>query len=410
VRTIALFQDPGFQDAFERVLGGAFRGAADAGEVLATAARVCDGDADSWVREWTATAGTAWAAGGVASRKGHRVSARSHLLRAGGYYDAALRLVTFSTEPERQLVLWRRQRACWDRAVALFDAPAERLELPYEDTTLPGYFFRAPDAVPGERRPLVVLNNGSDGATSRMWVLGGAAAAERGYHWMTFDGPGQQAALFEQGLRFRPDWESVLTPVADALLARADVDPGRVAVIGVGLGGFLMPRALAFEHRFAAAVADPGVVDVSTSWTDLLPDELRALLARGELAAFDREMHLTELFQPQAATLLHARGAPYGLDGGSRSALFQTLAGFRLGDEVERIRTPLLVTDADDEPYWPGQARALVGRLRGARALVRFTAAEGAGGHCAPLAPAVRDSRIFDWLDPRLRSHADQNL
>jgi hypothetical protein len=48
----------------------------------------------------------------------------------------------------------------------------------------------------------VVLNNGSDGAISQMWVHGGAAASERGYHWMTFDGPGQQAALFEREIRF----------------------------------------------------------------------------------------------------------------------------------------------------------------------------------------------------------------
>ena len=53
------------------------------------------------------------------------------------------------------------------------------------------------------------MNNGSDGATSQMWVEGGAAAAARGYHWMTFDGPGQQAALYERRLFFRPDWEAV---------------------------------------------------------------------------------------------------------------------------------------------------------------------------------------------------------
>jgi hypothetical protein len=33
--------------------------------------------------------------------------------------------------------------------------PAERLQIRYEDTTLPGYFFRAPDAEPGDPRPLV---------------------------------------------------------------------------------------------------------------------------------------------------------------------------------------------------------------------------------------------------------------
>jgi hypothetical protein len=88
--------------------------------------------------------------------------------------------------------------------------PGERLQIRYEDTAVPGYFFRAPDAEPGEPRPLVVLNNGSDGATSHMGLFGGWAALERGYHAMTFDGPGQPAH----------DWEAVLTPVVDAMAAR----------------------------------------------------------------------------------------------------------------------------------------------------------------------------------------------
>jgi hypothetical protein len=33
---------------------------------------------------------------------------------------------------------------------------------------------------------------------------------------------------------------------------------------------------------------------------------------------------------------------------------------------------------------------------------VRFTADEGANRHGEPLAPALRDARIFDWLDARL--------
>lgn len=103
--------------------------------------------------------------------------------------------------------------------------PGERLQIRYEDTTLPGHFSRAPDAEPGEPRPLVVLNNGSDGATSHMGLFGGWAALERGYHAMTFDGPGQPAALFRQGIPFRHDWEAVLTPVVDAMAARPTSTP-----------------------------------------------------------------------------------------------------------------------------------------------------------------------------------------
>ena len=238
------FEDDDFQFALEIALGAVYRRAADAGEVLATAARIEDGDADSWVEEWTATAGAVWAAAGEAAERGHRVSALAHYLRAATYYATALYRITHSSEPGRQLDIWRRQRSCWDHAVDLFPVPCERVTIPYEHTTLPGYFFRAPDAEPGERRPLVVIN-GSDGATSQMWVYGGAAASERGYHWMTFDGPGQQAALFEQSIPFRPDWEAVLTPVADAMLARGDVDPQRLAVTGISQAGYWVRRALA---------------------------------------------------------------------------------------------------------------------------------------------------------------------
>ena len=51
----------------------------------------------------------------------------------------------------------------------------------------------------------------------------------------------------------------------DAVLARADVDSDRVAVIGLGQGGYWVARALAFEHRFAAAVIDPGIVHVTVT-------------------------------------------------------------------------------------------------------------------------------------------------
>lgn len=78
---------------------------------------------------------------------------------------------------------------------------------------------------------------------------------ERGYHVLTFDGPGQPAALHLDGLVFRPDWENVVSPVLDWLLARPEVDPARVSLLGVSMDGLLAPHAAAFEHRLAAYVA-----------------------------------------------------------------------------------------------------------------------------------------------------------
>jgi hypothetical protein len=402
---LRFFTDDDFQFGLEIVLGGAYRQAADVGEVLATAERIPDGDADAWIREWTASGDGAWGAGETARHAGRDVTALAFYRRAATYYATALYCASKAGDfgPERELATWRRQRECWEHVVDLSPAPGERLQIPYEDTALVGYFFRAPDARTGERRPLVIVNNGSDGATSSMWGHGGAAASERGYHWMTFDGPGQQYALYQQGIPFRHDWEAALTPVLDAMLAREDVDGDRIAVIGISQAGFWVPRALAFEHRLAAAVADGGAVDVSRSWLEPLPPALRAMLDAREREAFDEQMQVAEQAEPAATAVLEFRGRPYGIVSGSRYDLFDAVARYRLGDEVQNITTPLLITDPEDEQFFPGQPRELYDRLPGEKKLVRFTAAEGASRHCEPMGVALRDARIFDWLDGYLR-------
>ena len=63
-------------------MGSVFQGFADVGEVLTTVGRISDGDADAWVREWTATARTLDEAA-EAGAAGHCASARGFYLRAG---------------------------------------------------------------------------------------------------------------------------------------------------------------------------------------------------------------------------------------------------------------------------------------------------------------------------------------
>ncbi|AJE43606.1 alpha/beta hydrolase family protein [Streptomyces nodosus] len=117
--------------------------------------------------------------------------------------------------------------------------------------------------------------NGADGAAGHLWPGYGYEASVRGYNVVVFDGSGQQRMLFEWGIPFRPDWEHVITPVVDATLRLPGVDPERLALFGVSQGGYWVPHALAFEHRFAAAVIDDGVVDVSEAWHAMLSPKLR---------------------------------------------------------------------------------------------------------------------------------------
>ena len=191
----------------------------------------------------------------------------------------------------------------------------------------------------------------------------------------------------------------MLTPVVDAMVARADVDPGRMALIGVSQAGYWVPRSLAFEHRFSAAVADPGVVDVSTSWLEPLPGFMRAQLQDpAKKSAFDTEMGWTERFSRSTRATLHFGGEPYGVAGDSRFDLYQEVMKYRLGEEVKQITTPLLITEPEDEQFWPGQSRTLHDLLPGRRELVRFTAAEGANRHCEPMGlPSATPACSTGW-------------
>ncbi len=55
--------------------------------------------------------------------------------------------------------------------------------------------------------------------------------------------------LFQRQIPFRPDWENVITTIVDYRRSRPDVDPLRIALIGNSLGGEIVVRAAAFEHR-----------------------------------------------------------------------------------------------------------------------------------------------------------------
>jgi dienelactone hydrolase len=196
----------------------------------------------------------------------------------------------------------------------------------------------------------------------------------------------------------------VVTPVVDYALSRREVDPRRIALMGVSQGGYWAPRAAAFEPRLAAAVADPGVVDVATSWLSHFPPELTALLHRGQKAAFDQSLAEGLQEQPEAAATLAFRMRPFGFT--SYYDAYTAVQQYTLAGVVERIRVPLLVTDPEGEQFWPGQSRRLFDALPGEKVLVPFTAAEGADLHCEPKAPRLRARRIFDWLDGVLAARA----
>jgi hypothetical protein len=392
----AFAKDPGFDFDARCALGAAATGIGDIGLVLATLNRIGEPTPQTWFDEWSATAGALAKRAEVDAATGRDDSARWAYLAAAQYYATALGSVDGLADQSVLGPTFAEHRRCWDCYVDAHDGAVVRVAVPYEGTTLPGYLLR-PDAS-GGKRPTLIITNGSDGSISVAMAFGGFDALKRGWNVFLYDGPGQQSMLFQRGMPFRYDWETVLTPVVDTLLARDDVDANKMVGYGLSQGGYWLPRALAFEHRLAAAVVDPGVMDVSTSWVQYLPPPMIELLDNGDKDTFDG--YLAQGSNPETARTFAFRARPYGDQ--DPFDLFTDVRRYNLRDVVGQINTPLLITAPEDEQFWPTQSRELFDALTGPKDLLEFTRQQGANWHCEPLGRWLTNLQTLDWLESRL--------
>jgi alpha-beta hydrolase superfamily lysophospholipase len=384
-----------------RAVGVAPYGGADIGECLVTAGAVRGTDLTSWHSAWTSTATTVLALAESEQAAGRLESARQAFFRASSYFRTAGVMLLGAPLDTRLVESYTRQTSAFRSGAALLAEPPEILEIPYERTTLPGYFFRAgPEEGP---RATVILTGGYDGTAEELYFLNGAAALARGYHVLAFDGPGQGAALIQQGLVMRPDWEAVMTPVVDYVLTRPDVDPARIALIGLSLGGYLAPRAASAEHRLAACIADGGSYDLYADALRRIPGPLVGGVTGGQpmAAALLRRVLQALAGKPTAGWPLRRGQLVHGV--ASPFEYLLALREYSLKGLAARITCPVLVCDAEGDDI-SASAPRLVEELTCEKQYLHFTVAEGAGDHCEAGARTLYHARSFGWLDSLLRS------
>ncbi len=252
------------------------------------------------------------------------------------------------------------------------------------------------------RRATVIGLGGYDGTAEECYFYFAAPALARGYHVLLFDGPGQGAALLQQGLTMRAEWDTVITPVVDFLLARDDVDPARIALAGLSLGGFLGPRAAAGEHRLAALIADSGSFDMYGAALERMPKPLAHGFEKGDRLA---RLGLAEILdgmakKPTAGWSLRRALVVHGVD--SPLAYLDVLRDYRLDGHAQAITCPTLVTHAEGDAIGASAPRTFAALTVADKQLITFTAAEGADDHCEAAARTLFDARAFAWLDDRL--------
>ena len=376
-------------------------GGADFGEIRAVAKMIGEGDDSAYYDAWHEAGDRLRAEADAALAGKHVASARALYLRASAFYGTSFHPLYGAPVDPRVLAVFRKQMAAFDKGLALGPHPAAPLAIPFGQSSLPAYFIAA-EGFEREARPLIVFNNGYDGTITDMYFASAVAASRRGYHSLLFDGPGQGAMLYERGVPLRPDWEVVIKAVVDFAEALPLVDARRIALSGWSLGGYLAPRGTSGEPRIAALIADPGTWSIADGFRDViarlfgLPAEAVADLGALDQAILDKVEAVIRSNRGLNWKVIQRGFWVHGVD--TLRAFFASAELFTMRGRAENISCPTLITQAENDMLAAG-AGAFAAALRCPTTLMRFTAAEGADGHCEMSNRSLLNRRVLDWLD-----------
>jgi hypothetical protein len=356
-------------------------GMTDFGEVMDIVCQLKDSSEETWVTAWAELAERIQARAEEADKNGKNVTASTAYLRASTYWRCAL-LYFSDFEDARMKDYAIASSTCYQRYLHLSGYPGVAIEIPYEDSFLPGYFYKSPNA--GEKAPLLIITPGRDTwAEDTRWVYD--AALRRGIHCLIYDGPGQGFALRLNNLTFRPDWEKVVSPIIDFALDKfPEVDAGNIALMGLSFGGYLIPRVAAFDQRIKVCITDPGNI----SWGRQIITQLEKF-----------KEHPLEQLPAQMRNLVRDYAWKHGVPNTIKDVI-DALQPYDNSDILDKVTCETLVLDGTAEVF--SGAKPFYEALQGPKEYLLFDETSTAQSHCQIGGYATASEFIFDWLAERL--------
>lgn len=385
------FRDQAFHFQTLRALNNVRTDGADMGEVLEIVRHIREGDTASWYQAWEA------AATRLVLRADRLADMRSRgqaMLRAHNYLRTA-EFFLAPSDPQRAPT-FRRNVAAFEAGLDALQVQCERTTVPFGPHHLNAIFYPGPAGA--EPRPLLVLCGGFDSTLEELYFTLVPAAHERGFGVLAFEGPGQGAVLREQQLTFTHQWELPTTAVLDAHFARHP-SRGKTIMIGMSMGGYLAPRAAAFDRRIDGVVAFGVLYDFGAVARATVPAIALWLRAR----RWD-----TLLNALIAAKIRLSTGFAWSVANGqwvlgteSAMATLDALDSYTLALVAERIRCDVLILAGAEDHFIPvGQAAEFAGALITARSVrtVIYDRASGGAEHCQMGAQSLWHADLFDWI------------
>jgi hypothetical protein len=128
-----------------------YHGGTAIGECFSTAARISDGDPESWASSWKSLAKIVERRAWTSLSQNHLVSARESFFRAYTYYLATVCFLCPIEEEAQYRENISKARDCFQKGVDLLDSPIEKINIPFHNKKMPGFFLK-PDHTNKKRK------------------------------------------------------------------------------------------------------------------------------------------------------------------------------------------------------------------------------------------------------------------
>ena len=181
---------------------------------------------------------------------GHLVTARDNYFSASACYILAQTAVP-EDDLDRMTEYNTKKNECYDNFMRYSPHPVERVEIPFEDRSLPGFLHLPKDRA--QEVPCIIDIGGTEILKEILLPLYNNKILERGMAVLAFDGPGQGDARL-RGITLGGDrFIRAGRAVMDFLIGRKEIDPEKVGIRGFSMGSRVTPIIVANDHRFKAA-------------------------------------------------------------------------------------------------------------------------------------------------------------
>lgn len=185
------------------------------------------------------------------------------------------------------------------------------------------------------------------------------------------------------------------------MLTVPEVDGAKIVQFGYSLGGYLVSRYAAHDHRSAALVCNDAMTTFYASYPPIAADILKLI----EEGRDDEAMPLLETM------IKDDTNARWGLQNGvwvngvaNFAEYVRSTRDYTLTEQdIASIQTPVLLLEGEDDAVFAGQASKVAAGLKAPHEHVIMSSAEGAGAHCHEGAMLLLHQTVFNFLAKTLR-------